>query len=40
MRRTFHATMQLHYSTVSPIEMKNSLAKVLDLPGIRKALAA
>ncbi len=37
-----HATeaMQRHYSTVSPIEMKNSLAKVIDLAGIRKALAA
>ena len=37
-----HATeaMQQHYSTVSPIEMRNSLAKVIDLAGIRKALAA
>jgi hypothetical protein len=37
-----HATeaMQQHYSTVSPIEMKASLAKVIDLAGIRKALAA
>jgi len=32
--------MQQHYSTVSPIEMKASLAKVIDLAGIRKALAA
>lgn len=37
-----HATeaMQQHYSTVSPIEMKASLAKVIDLAGIRQALAA
>ena len=37
-----HATeaMQRHYSTVSAIEMKTSLAKVIDLAGIRKALAA
>jgi len=37
-----HATqaMQRHCSTVSPAEMRNSLAKVIDLAGIRKALAA
>jgi hypothetical protein len=37
-----HATeaMQRHYSTVSPAEMRNSLAKVIDLAGIRRALAA
>jgi len=37
-----HATeaMQRHYSTVSAAEMRNSLAKVIDLAGIRKALAA
>jgi integrase len=37
-----HATdaMPRHYSTVSPAEMRTSLAKVIDLVGIRKALAA
>jgi integrase len=37
-----HATeaMQLHYSTVSPAEMRSSLAKVIDLAGIRQAMAA
>jgi hypothetical protein len=37
-----HATdaMQRHYSTVSAVEMRNSLAKVIDLAGIRAALAA
>jgi hypothetical protein len=32
--------MQRHYSTVSASEMRASLAKVIDLAGIRKALAA
>jgi integrase len=37
-----HATeaMQRHYSTVSAVEMRTSLAKVIDLAGIRQALAA
>lgn len=37
-----HATesMQLHYSSVSGDEMKQSLARVVDLAGYRKALAS
>jgi integrase len=37
-----HATeaMQRHYSTVSAAEMRSSLAKVIDLAGIRKVMAA
>ncbi len=37
-----HATesMQLHYSSVSGDEMKQSLARVVSLAGYRKALAS
>jgi hypothetical protein len=40
MRRTFQDLKQRHYSTVSAAEMRSSLAKVIDLAGIRKVLAA